>query len=103
MLRSIRPTRARRPSDASVDPTEARGIAGFGLDDCSFRRGGNGARRSRWLVHRTSENTKDQSSVRTNPRIERAASLDDGQDDEDDVYLCWPLLPWGAGPNAESR
>jgi hypothetical protein len=24
MLRSIRPTRARRPSDASVDPTEAR-------------------------------------------------------------------------------
>ena len=27
------PTRARRPSDASVDPTEARSVAGFGPDD----------------------------------------------------------------------
>jgi hypothetical protein len=40
-LRSIRPTRASRPSDASVDPTDARNIPGSGLDDWSMRRGGN--------------------------------------------------------------
>jgi hypothetical protein len=39
MLRSITPTRASRPSDASVDPTEARGVDGFGPDDCVLRRG----------------------------------------------------------------
>jgi hypothetical protein len=39
---------------------------------------------------------KDQPGVRTNPRIERAASLDDGQVDEDDVYLCWAAVIMGS-------
>ena len=38
MLRSIRPKRARRPFDASVDHTEARSIATFGPDEYVLRR-----------------------------------------------------------------
>jgi hypothetical protein len=47
MRRSITPKRARQPSDASVDPTDARSDAGFGPDNCNIRRRGNRARRSR--------------------------------------------------------
>src|SRR6516164_5520075 len=45
-LRSMTPKRARRPSDASVDPTDARRVAGFGPDYRAVCRGGNRARRS---------------------------------------------------------
>ena len=47
MLRSIRPMRARRPSDASVDPTDARSVAGFGPDD-------RGPPRVTWTLHSVS-------------------------------------------------
>jgi hypothetical protein len=45
-LRSIRPTRATTSLAASVDHTEARGVAGFGPDDCVVRPGGNPAKGS---------------------------------------------------------
>ena len=38
MLRSIRPKRARRPFDASVDPTEARQVTGCVLGYLRLRR-----------------------------------------------------------------
>jgi hypothetical protein len=59
------PTRARRPSDASVDPTEARKHAGLGAADRVIRRGGNRARTSREVRpwHRT-----DQSAAGAGPR-----------------------------------
>jgi hypothetical protein len=44
MPRSIRPTRARRPFDASVDHTEVRSVAGFDPDD-------RGLPRVNWTLH----------------------------------------------------
>jgi hypothetical protein len=44
MLQSIRPTRATTWLAASVDPTEARSVAGPGPDDWAVHRGGNRSR-----------------------------------------------------------
>jgi hypothetical protein len=44
-LRSIRPKRASRSSDASVDPTAARQVTGCVLDDGACRRDGGTGRR----------------------------------------------------------